>query len=393
MKKIWATIGVLGVALGIALDVQSRTLGALPTPPWAERMRGLSQALTDLLYDLSSDERAADPASAARIEANAKKLAESAHAIGSSGKAAMVAPDADPTIPMIASLFDQESKRAYHEWHRGNRVYARDLLRTVAGYCIACHTRNNSGPRLTLDDARLKTMSAVERAEFYVATRRFEQALKEFDQVIGDPLVINDRPLEWERSIYHALAITVRVNRDPERSLHLVQRILDEPTAPLFIKADATAWKTSLLEWKKEGIAPAPAKSVAELRALADRIMTHAQSIRKFATDHSADVEYLRATTILHDLLARVAPGVERSQALYQLGCAYNSLQDLDLWTLHELFFESCIRNTPHTAIALQCYEQYEASAYENYSGSAGVALPGDVKQQLRELHGLAVVK
>ena len=118
-------------------------------------MQALYQTLGNLLTDVTSDRLFNDPANRGRIDAEAGKLSSLAHELTAKE---MVLPDSDPTLPIIAALLGAETKRAVLALKNGDRFYARGVLRSVPNYCIACHTRNSSGPQFSkLEPSRYRS--------------------------------------------------------------------------------------------------------------------------------------------------------------------------------------------------------------------------------------------
>lgn len=389
MRKIVAltVIAIAIVCSGVAISVESTSTRS---PEWQVKMQRLFNTLSELLIDVSSDKRFADPANRKKIEANTKLLAEIAGNLNTVGKNNLHAEMGamDPTVPIVANLFAEGANRAYKELKRGNTLYARDQLKSISGYCIGCHTRNKSGPEFSgLAPEVVAALLPIEKAEYLAATRQYDAAFKQFMSIISDSAVINQKQLEWERAIYYALAIAVRVEKDISKSTKVVNQVLAAKEAPLFMKADAVQWKKSIKEWKREKrkAKQSPKDMLIEARSL----VAKAHELQVYPTDHNADIYFLRASTILHEYLRSAAKGPQ-GEALLLLGQSYESLQDLNLWTLHELFYEACIQSEPHSKVAEACYKEYRDSLNVSYAGSSGVSIPPSVNQHLHSLKKLA---
>lgn len=360
---------------------------------WNERMKQLSQVLSELLPDVISTERFNSPKNFKKIEENTKKLASLTHGMPTkketTSPAAGDSPDSDVSVPLIADLFKGEVQRAYEELKHGRRSYARSVLRTVPNFCIACHTRSSWGTDFSAlkNEAPKALVSRLERAEYYAATRQFDRALDEYDAVIGDAQIAKTRQIEWERAVRHALAVSVRVKRDPDRAITLLDRALAVPTCPTFLKEDGALWRKSLVKWKDER--SKEPKTAEGLLAEAKSLIAQATAQQKYPMDRSSDILYLRTSAVAHELL-RVEPnGTHAGDGLFLLGVSYEALQDLDLWSLHEMYYKNCIQRFPKTPIARSCYGRYEQSIYAGYTGSSGMSLPDDVVEQLSKLKGL----
>lgn len=348
-------------------------------------MLELRSILSELLPTVISDEQFNSPKNYERIETDAKKLADLAHDMPE-GK---LPADADPSISLISALFKDQILLAYNQLINGNRPYARAVLKSVPRYCIACHTRSSSSLDLSSLQQEIPKIleSSLEKAEFFDATWQFNRALDEFQKILEDPLAARDHPLEWQRAAYYAIATSVRVKRDPDRAIALVNLVINSPAAPVFLKRDARHWQESLQQWKKEE--PRNLTSADDLFKEAERLVALARDLQEYPTDRAPDIFYLRASSYLHDFLRRYPNSPKIAEALLLLGTCYEILQAPELWSLHELYYEACIRKSPHTDIAQTCYARYEQSIFFGYSGSSGLHLPSDVKKHLSELKKL----
>jgi hypothetical protein len=362
-------------------------LAAKPSEPdWGKRMDELRSVLSELLPDVISDQQYNSPKNFGRIEKNTKKLTELTHDMPEE----KLSGNKDASIAIISGLFKDQILLAYGHLMNGHRAYARSILKSVPRYCIACHTRSAS----TLDLSSLQKevpkvlQTSLEKAEYFDATWQFDKAFEEFQKILTDPQNVKDHELEWQRAVYYAIATSVRVKRDPERAMTIVDLILNSTEAPQFVKREAHQWQISLQQWKDEE--PKNLTNGNDLLNEAERLLDLALQLQEYQADHSADILYLRATSCLHDFLSSYPDSHDVVKALLLLGNCYEALQPPELWKVHELYYEACIRKSPHTEIAQTCYERYEQSVFFGYSGSAGLSLPTAVKKHLNELKKLA---
>lgn len=375
------------IALGDPAATIQNTANPAALNKWSDKMQELYKTLSELLTDVTSDRRFRDPANRLQIENLAKKLANAAHSLNSKE---MSSPDADPSVKIIAEMLGRETKRAVSELKSGNYSYARSILRSVPSYCIACHTRTSSGARfdkLPLEPSS-DSLTSLEKGQFFAASRQFDRAQTEFRKIIMDPKSLSENTWDWETAINQSLAIAVRVKKDPKEAMDIVQTILNAKTTPTFMKDNAKAWKTSINEWAAE-----PLRKIStevELHNEAMRLMQKARESQKYPMDRTADVVYLRASATVHDLLQVAPSGKVTQDALFLAGLSYEVLSPLKLEDLHEVYYEACIKQTPHTPTAELCYSHYEEAMFFEYTGSAGTDVPEDVKQRLQALRQLA---
>ena len=360
-----------------------------PAAAWPVKMQALYRSLADLLTDVTSDRRFNDPARRATIQKNVDELARLSHDVA---RTMAPAADPDPTVQIISALMGSEVKRASKELRRGNRSYARSILRNVPSYCIACHTRNATGPQfsqLSIEPAK-GALSALERSEFYAATRQFDRAQGELNRLIQSPTGPESSTWDWERAVRQALVLAVRVKKSPEQAMTVVNAVLGAAHAPAFLKEDAKGWLSSIKDWQNES--SRKFTDEAGYYAEAVRLLAKARELQKYPMDRTADIVYLRASAAVHDLMQFAPNGVHAGDALLLAGLTYEVLAPLRVEDLHTIYYEACVRRSPHTELSENCFRRFESSAVLGYTGSAGVEVPEDLRAKLRELRGLAQV-
>lgn len=355
--------------------------------PWSGKMQSLYKTLSDVLTDVTSNRRFNDPENKLRIQMETDELARLAHDLNRKN---MVRADADPTVEMVAEMLGSETKRAASELKRGHRTYARSILLSVPSYCIACHTRNSTGvefAELPIEPST-KSLTPIERGEFYAASRQFDRAQDQFKLIIQDSKFAAVDVFDWQKAVHHSLAIAVRVKQDPSQAKEIVQAILKTPNAPFFMKQDAKSWLASINEWQQES--PRHAASEEGLYSEAVRLLARARETQKYPMDRTADIFYLRASAATHDLLQVAPNGPHSSEAFLLAGLSYEVLNPVNLENLHELYYGACIRKAPHSPTAEICFQRLEQDITQDYTGSIGVDIPEDVRQSLENLQRLA---
>lgn len=360
---------------------------------WNESMVELSEVFGRLLPMVVNDKKFHDPKNKKQLEKDVKKLTDLAHGMDKDLKNENYTflPDSDLTIEMISDAFKKESSRALQELKKGHMDYAQSLLKQVSNFCISCHTRNQFGPDFqTLNiETDMSSLGPLEKANFLAATRQFDRALQAYRVVVKDTKFLSSQRLNWERALSKALLIAVRVRRDPALGVEIIDDVLAlEKKVPTFIQNYAKSWKGSLVAWQKE---PKREDTTEEgLFAEAQLSFTRAKAKQKYPFDRSAEVEFMRVSSLIHQMLRRYPKGERVPEALYIAGVSYEALQDLDWWSFHEMYYEQCIKKSPHSPIAQRCYARYEESVYLGYSGSSGVSIPEEVRQRLDKLQKLA---
>jgi tetratricopeptide (TPR) repeat protein len=354
--------------------------------PWPEKMQSLSKTLSDLLPLVASKSKFNDVKNFDRIDVDTKSLSSLAHGLKAGAK-----PNNDPSMQVVSGLFAEDISRALESLHNGNREYARQILRDTSSYCVQCHTQTNNGPDFPRLNLSINTneLSLVEQAEFFAATRQFDRALDSYQKALADDNYAKKDPFGWEQAARVALAITVRVKADPNEAQKLVAKMGGHPGLSAATQEAITDWKTSINDWLKEKL-PKP-QTPKEILSRAEFLVQKAQKRQDFPLDHTQDVSFFRASGLLHDLLQSYRTRDETfARALYLAGIASEATRDMNFWTLHESYYEQCIRVLPHTKQAQQCFDRLNDSVTLGYSGSGGVRIPPDVAKRLDVFKTLA---
>jgi hypothetical protein len=354
---------------------------------WQGKMQSLGEAIGELLPEIVSKKGNVEV-----IEKNAKALSELSHTLKPGLATGKMAPpeDADPSLAIIAGKFSDQTKYAYRAVKAGNVDYGKNILRGVTSYCIACHTRHDKGPEFPTFPLSPKAdqLAPEEKAELFIATRQFDKGIDAFEGLIKDPAYAKSHPFEWERAVRSALAIAIRVKNDPARAQQVIDLALKTDNVPAYTKSYLTKWKAAIADWKSQGKKAGGGEK--ELAADMRKLMAEAKAGQLFPADHSSEIQYLRASGVAHDLLRQAKTPKVKAEGLLMVGTAYEVLGNPVLWPMHELYFEACVRQVPHSKLAQQCYDRYEESVYMGYTGSAGTNIPDDIRVQLAELKQLA---
>lgn len=380
MKK---TVFFIGCIL-----VLSAPLSAEEKGKWQEKMGALAETMGELLPELVSEN-----SDLKTLEKGSKALSELSHKLQEGTKSGKMMPpsDDDPSLMFIAGRFSEDSKFAYMAVKRGQIDYAKNYLRTITSYCIACHTRHESGPQFPTFPLNPKTekLNQSEKAELYIATRQFDKGLAEYQNLIKNEEFAKQQPFQWQKPLRRALAVAVRVKNDPKLAAEIIDSALGMKNLPEFQRANLVSWKSAVETWKKEPRMERYLES--GIFSQLKKMMRAARGGQTFRLDHSTEIEYLRASSLAHDLL-RIAKNPKiKAEALFSIGMANEVIENPMFWTMHDLWYEGCIRQLPHSSLAERCYQRLEESIYFGYSGSSGTHIPEEVQKLLQEMKILAL--
>lgn len=349
---------------------------------WQEKMSELSRALADAIPFLyaSPDQ---DPKA---LTEKVKAIYDITRKLDDGLNHSIQTPDSDPALPYIAGLLRQDIERAYQGLTDGHAEYAKSAVRNSVAYCIACHTRTKGGvefPLLKAFTDPLKRASWIERLEFMAASRQFDAVLDEVKKQLKKPTEPPINHLDLERASRVALSIAVRVKKDPKTAETIANTVRNSKASSFAMKEAAKVWLEDIRTWKKD--AKKKYSTDKEMMAAAKTLIEHARAPGATVGGH-ADVDYLRASVLMHDLIRQYPSSPLIAEALYMVGLSYDSLRELGLWSLHEMYFLACIDKSPHSELAEKCYKNYETSVTLGYSGSSGVHVPSSVKKHLESV-------
>lgn len=352
---------------------------------WRTEMQIMKVTLTDLLPYASNSEAFNSPENAMKIQDYLQKLTSGAKTLTQfHGQFKNIQ---DPTVGFVAQSFESNMSAIQDSILKGRRDYARFLILNTMSYCIECHTRTNTGPQFFGSDTNKATLSLnpVERVEYFISTRQFKDALQTIEDTLKQS---SDASLfANEKLIRYGITLTVKYFQDPAAALKILKLATSTKNIPFFLKRDIKSWESALHDWKKE---KAPT-SVGSKIEQAKNFINKAEAVNeKLNSLHAGDVWLLRANATLTGLFTESLSKELKTKVLFLIGESYRLLPEHLFWTLHESYYEACIQNSPHTIQAEQCYDAYEDSVLQGYTGSAGTYIPENIQKHLKTLKTLA---
>jgi tetratricopeptide (TPR) repeat protein len=290
----------------------------------------------------------------------------------------------DPLLKYSVNRLKANSRQAVEAFKEGHAEFSRSLLRESVGTCFNCHSSQNMGPQYKFSTGTLSSsfrLTPNEKADYYVATRQFDQALGTLEQVLRSPNSFYDSPHDQSLALRKYLSLEVRVRKEPSRAAKTLETFINNKKLPYFLAKDSEAWLMSLREWQAE----------AGKKPLAPRELLQKAKVKSDRGGFQAGlIEHMRATSGLHEALRTTKAADQRAKIYFQLGSSYDVLSDLGVWDLPDVYFEACIRAQPKSSQAKECFKSFERNLIMGYSGSAGLFIPADERKHLAELKDLA---
>lgn len=347
---------------------------------WSGSMQDLSKELVDILPYIYSHKDFHDKKNHKKIKLSISKFVQAGHKVSpEQGKKFF---GDDPIIEYSLRQLNNDMELAYNSFESGKHEFANDVLRQSLQTCFQCHTRANVGPqfkKLKLNFSGLR-MSPLEKADVHVALRQYDKALELLNSEIISPASYYERPFAIEKAVEKYLALMVRVKKDFPTAITALDRFVDRDGLPVYLVDKAKAWRKSLVYWNNKTLNK---KDLGKLLARSKQMQGEVSYQAGF-------VENLIASNLIHELIAQTKKPIEKAQYYHQMGEIYESLIDLGFWSLPESYYEACVREVPKTTTAKKCFRDYERNILMGFSGSAGVFIPEDEQQKIKELRSVA---
>lgn len=352
-------------------------------------MQGLAGDVYALIPYVYNREAFFDIHNRNEIQTHLERLAKDTHKI--SPKMGKEFLGNDPLLEFSLTSLKQDLNRALESFETRHLDYSRNTLKTAIGHCFRCHSvvKVGSAAQWKLGEISKLQLAPAEKIDLLVAGRKYEEALEVSEDLIKNKELMQNRPFEYEDVLKKYVTLVARWDQKPKKALEPLNWVEEQKNLPTYLRLQVKSWINSLSDWAKDK-KPLDAFSSKQLIAMAEKAMNQAEAAKEFARDRAGDVEYLRASTYLHEALRKEITETNRGKALYLLGQVYEVLDELGAWNLHEVYYEQCIRQFPATQRAHQCYNRLEASVYFGYSGSSGIHLPAYERVRLQELKGIA---
>jgi len=354
------------------------------SPAWPNQMQSMAQNMKNLLPFLYNREAFQDPKNRSTIQQYFKDFSQAAHTIRpETGKKFL----GDNLLLeySLANLKD-DLNRASFSFDIGQLEYSRSVAKASLSHCFQCHsvTQPGAAAKWDIEEVHNLNLAPLEKADLLVATRKYDKALNYMEAQLNSPEFQQNYAFDFESMLRRYMALIIRVENKPQRAMKELDKILERGGTPHYLVEQAEGWRRSLKAWSGEK--KISVRSAKDLFAQVEKRFKKAEGIQHYEKDHAGDVEYLRATALLHENMGLLKTPADEARALYLLGRAYEVLDELGSWNLHESYYEACLLKDPKSPLGQRCFSRLEASLYMGYSGSAGTHLPPEEKERLRRL-------
>ncbi len=358
---------------------------------WSGPMQNMAEDVKKLLPYVYDAEAYRNPQNKAKILTYLREFSTAAHLLKPVAGKPFIGDDL--LIEYSIKNLREDLNRSAYALELGQVEYSRTQTKASLGHCFRCHsvTQEGSSAHWNLDQVHNLELAPLEKADLLVATRKYKEALSYMENLLNTGELHKTRAFDFESLLRRYLALIIRVENAPQRALKEMERVLSREDTPHYIAEQGAGWTRSLRDWANEekGKKKFKISTSKDMFAEVEKRFKKAESIQHYEKDHAGDVEYLRATAALHQGMKFVKNPSEHARALFLLGKAYEVLDELGSWTLHESYYEACLLKDPKSQVAKSCFNRLEASLYMGYSGSSGTHLPPEERERLRKLRAV----
>lgn len=335
-------------------NVSSIEKSALPSEDIAE----LSRSIAELIPFTVKSHNSSIAQNRDKILRNLGTLLRYAHDVKSQQKEA---PEIEPIVKFITPLLKEDLVLSIALMKRGQYSAAQPLINSVTGQCVGCHSHKKSKfyyGTVNIPEGFQK-FSSLEKAEYYAASKQFNEAIKYYESVLTDSTLAKIDSSTWSLAVKRLLAIVVRVKQNPSLALELISRFRDVKSLPKGFEATVGQWRLSTKEWRDKGRSQILSRSVQ--LSTAKNLLKEAENLA-LKKKNISDVDFvlkLRAANFLHEILAQKPLDKVYGEALLQAGLVTESLRNFNFWTTQSTYYEACIRFQPRTPTAQKCYSRF----------------------------------
>ncbi|HYX31752.1 MAG TPA: hypothetical protein VE954_01470 [Oligoflexus sp.] len=264
----------------------------------------------------------------------------------------------DPIMRYLSLDLSHQFQKINDAYTAGNYPYARYVLRQTTQYCVGCHAASSLKHSATLVFKEPSgSMNELERAEYFTATRRHEDAMLAYERFLSDKKFKKSQPELWERAVQNLMSITIRIRQDASMTLEMISALLDEGGYTPQQTEMLQVWRTSAKGWQLDP----PDKKLKGAEALekSRQLISKAQKLSERRHTFGF-IESMRAASLLNDVALGDSTDEVKAEAYLLTGQTSENLRDVFLWMRPEAYYEACIRIKPKSPTAKECAKQWE---------------------------------
>ena len=352
-----------------------------------EAMRGALSALTELLPYTSSELKFSDPHHEKSINQALEKLTVNFQQAKHSKEIKR------PTLePSYQTLIKQVEDAKVH-FSAGNKHYARIKLNQISHLCISCHTQfpeDRLKSQITNHQAIEKVFKEDDfnKANIEFILRDYQKALSSYKKFIKkrakknrsnaktDQYLLPQKQLfdrELYQAVFNSILIKTKVNGDAKEALKYLKNIEREIELPKYVLTEIEKWEDQLRKWTGEVNINKKIKSLKT-----DSVL-----------DGDHDIDLLMISGNLSKKNYTDPAQLKQNDLLYWMAMTEYRVGKNSFYSLGDIYLKKCIEIYQKTKPAKECFQAYEEEVMFRHTGSSGVFLPQEVKEELKALKSL----
>lgn len=323
-----------------------------------------------------SSSRWADPAHQKEIQEDLNALAEKSKSLTEVHRLEVA------SFRPTASILIEDLGLTARAYAQGDKEFARRMMNTSLEACASCHAQvgNKSAASWNFEESSLRG-SALERAEFLMATRQYEDAEATY-RGLAEGTTTPEDPSEVGIAAERLFQIDLEIRSDLKAAESALKAIQENTRLPEDLKSKAKLWDQQLKNIQsKPTINPTEASSD-EMLAYIKIFLKSLDAPTKSDDDLYIPSFYLSGLT--YKFLQSHKEEPSHAPILYALGSLeLRQHRETGLANLGSLYFRECVYRYAQSPWAKQCFATYQDILETEFTGSSGLNLPDDIQQEL----------
>ena len=257
-------------------------------------------------------------------------------------------------------------------------ISARSLLSESLELCASCHAQDRKS-RPGFGISRLRELDEFQAAEFSFLSRDYASALTSYKNFLtAEKSDGHRRSLALDR----ILSITTEIYGDLDAALQVLKeiRLVSESE-----KIRVTSWQSVFRNLKSQSplVSPLAPQDIRDM----DRFLTNDwPAMQSFMNWNEQQAYWMMIRRKLNTFLENGPSAEETPVLLYWQAVADRSTHFQFYESLSRRYLERCMREYPGHAYARKCFDEFELLMIVSFSGSGGINIPVEVREEINEL-------
>lgn len=292
------------------------------------------------------------------------------------------------------AILTQQLEAVENVFQSGNKDYALGNLRSTLGVCMSCHTQLPavSTQFTTLNQSRVLA-DPFEEAEFLFLIRNFDAAMKLYAEVIqGYPRNKAEKE-DLEKALYRQIFYYVRVARDLEGLSIALRRNGENRQLPTQLQSQIDGFIAAVEAVQDEDFPQFTAVQGEDLRHYAESRLS--EELRGGLSLDAPEnvIAALQFSSVLYEYLNANPETPLKPDIFYWLSFGERRYLYQSMHSLPDLYLKQCVLDYPDSAVAKQCFAEYEEFITVAFTGSSGTHIPDDITQELDMMRNLVAAR